>query len=174
MTFHGATYEPECEADDAQISECFLYLFGRAGHCSERRPRLSLSILDKLFWIALRRFWSGWKQALIIVTPETAVRWHRVGFRMYWRLISKVRRPVGRNQTPREVRELIFRMVVENPTWGAPRIHGELLMLGFGARPFLSLIGAFTRTAGSYRVEPHFRSFFVSPESVTILPRLQQ
>ncbi len=52
-------------------------------------------------------------------------------FRMYWRLISRVRRQVGRKQTPREVRELIFRMVAENPTWGAPRIHGELLMLGF-------------------------------------------
>jgi putative transposase len=50
---------------------------------------------------------------------------------MYWRLISRVRRQVGRKQTPREVRELIFRMVAENPTWGAPRIHGELLMLGF-------------------------------------------
>jgi len=96
-----------------------------------RGPRPSLSIFDKLFWIAVRRFWSNWKQALIVVTPETVVRWHRAGFQMYWRLISKVRRQVGRRQTPKEVRELIFRMVAENPTWGAPRIHGELLMLGF-------------------------------------------
>jgi hypothetical protein len=59
------------------------------------------------------------------------VRWHRGGFHLYWKLISKVRRPVGRRQTSKEVQELIFRMVVENPTWGAPRIHGELLMLGF-------------------------------------------
>ncbi len=58
------------------------------------------------------------------------MRWHRGGFRLYWKLISKVRRPVGRRQTSKEVQELIFRMVVENPTWGAPRIHGELLMLG--------------------------------------------
>jgi putative transposase len=50
---------------------------------------------------------------------------------LYWKLISKVRRPIGQGQTPKEVRELIFRMVAENPTWGAPRIHGELLMLGF-------------------------------------------
>jgi putative transposase len=50
---------------------------------------------------------------------------------MYWRLISRARRPVGRKPTPKEVRELIFRMVRENPTWGAPRIHGEPLMLGF-------------------------------------------
>jgi len=59
------------------------------------------------------------------------VRWHRGGFRLYWKLVSRVRRPIGRRQTSKEVRELIFRMVVENPTWGAPRIHGELLMLGF-------------------------------------------
>jgi len=50
---------------------------------------------------------------------------------MYWKLISKVRRQVGRKQTPKEIRELIFQMVAENPTWGAPRIHGELRMLGF-------------------------------------------
>ena len=74
--------------------------------------------------------WSGWKQSLIIVTPET-VRWHRAGFRSYWKLISKVRKATGRKKSPKEVRELIFQMVSENPTWGAPRIHGELLMLGF-------------------------------------------
>jgi transposase InsO family protein len=96
-----------------------------------RDPRPSLSLLDKLFWVAVRRFWSQWKQALIVVSPETVVRWHRTGFRLYWRLISKVRKPNGRRQTPKEVRGLIFRMVRENPTWGAPRIHGELLMLGF-------------------------------------------
>jgi putative transposase len=96
-----------------------------------RRRRPTLSIFDKLVWIAVRRFWSKWKQSLIVVTPETVVRWHRAGFRLYWRVISKVRKPIGRRQTPKEVRELIFRMVTENPTWGAPRIHGELLMLGF-------------------------------------------
>jgi putative transposase len=92
-------------------------------------PRIGL--LDKLFWVAVRRFWSGWKQSLIVVTPETVVRWHRAGFRLYRRMISREGTQVGRRQTSQEVRELIFRMVVENPTWGAPRIHGELLMLGF-------------------------------------------
>ena len=66
-----------------------------------------------------------------MVAPETVVRWHRAGFRVYWKLISKVRTQVGRKQTPKEVRDLIFRMVAENSTWGAPRIHGEILMLGF-------------------------------------------
>src|SRR6266446_744722 len=96
-----------------------------------RHPRPRLDLLDKFFWVTIRRFWSAWQQSLIAVTPETVVRWHRGGFRLYWKLISKVRRPVGRRQTSKEVRELIFRMVVENPTWGAPRIHGELRMLGF-------------------------------------------
>lgn len=93
------------------------------------RPRLNL--LDRLFWVVASRLWSGWKQALIVVTPETVIRWHRAGFRMYWKLISKVRGPIGRRPTPKEVRQLIFQMARENPTWGAPRIHGELLMLGF-------------------------------------------
>jgi len=96
-----------------------------------RHPRPSLGLLDKLFWVIARRVWSGWKQALLVVTPETVVRWNRAGFRMYWRLISRVRRQVGRNRTPKVVRDLIFRIVVENPTWGAPRIPGELLLLGF-------------------------------------------
>jgi hypothetical protein len=58
-----------------------------------RHPRPRLDLLDKLFWVAVRRFWSGWQQSLIAVTPETVVRWHRGGFRLYWKLISKVRGP---------------------------------------------------------------------------------
>jgi len=99
-----------------------------------RRP--SLGIFDKIFWVVARRVWSGWKHSLIIVTPETVVRWHRAGFRLYWRLISKARARVGRMPTSKEVRDLIFRMVAENPTWGAPRIHGELVMLGFDLSDF--------------------------------------
>jgi hypothetical protein len=73
-----------------------------------RRPRPRLALVDKLFWVTVSRFWSGWKEALIVVTPETVVRWHRAGFRMYWRLISRVQVQVGRRQTSKEVRELIF------------------------------------------------------------------
>jgi transposase InsO family protein len=94
-------------------------------------PRPRFGLIDKLFWLFACRWWSQWKQSLILVTPETVVRWHRAGFRMYWSMISKVRNRVGRRRISSEVRDLIFRMVAENPTWGAPRIHGELLMLGF-------------------------------------------
>ena len=95
-----------------------------------RHPRPRLDLFDKLFWVIARQIWSTWKEALIVVTPETVVRWHRAGFRFYWRLISRVRKPAGRRRVSKEVRDLIFRMVTENPSWGAPRIHGELLMLG--------------------------------------------
>jgi hypothetical protein len=94
-----------------------------------RRPKLA--VLDKLFWVLARCFWSDWKKSLFVVAPETVVRWHGAGFRMYWSMISKIRRRVGRRRISREVRDLIFQMVAENPTWGAPRIHGELLMQGF-------------------------------------------
>src|ERR1700741_5281132 len=96
-----------------------------------RRPRPSLSSFDRVFWVVARRVWSGWKQSLLIVTPETVVRWHRAGFLLYLRLVSRITKQPGRRPTRKEVRDLIFRMVAENPTWGAPRIHGELLMLGF-------------------------------------------
>ena len=108
-----------------------LALRQQLGVLKRRHPRPNLGTFDRLFWVVARRVWFGWKQSLIIVTPETVVRWHRAGFRLYWRLISRARRKVGRKPTSKEVRDLIFRMVAENPTWGAPRIHGELLMLCF-------------------------------------------
>jgi putative transposase len=96
-----------------------------------RRPKIKLVLADKMFWVLARRFWSGWKSAVAIVEPETVAHWHRTGFQMYWRWISHFKRRTGRKQISKELRELIFRMTAENPTWGAPRTHGELPMLGF-------------------------------------------
>jgi hypothetical protein len=96
-----------------------------------RHPKPRLGLLDKLFWVALRQLWSDWKKCLYLVAPDTVPCWHRVGFRLYWAMLCKVRRRAGGKKIPREVRDLIFQMVSENPTWGAPRIHGELRMLGF-------------------------------------------
>jgi putative transposase len=76
-----------------------------------KRPRHRLSSVDKLFWVVLRKVWPGWKRSLILVTPETVVRWHRTGFRLYWNWISRARKVVGRKPISREVRDLIFRMV---------------------------------------------------------------
>ena len=95
----------------------------------QRRPRLTAH--DRLFWVLLRRFWSDWRRVLVILHPETVVGRHRAGFKLYWTWISRRRKRCGRKPTPKPLRELIFRMVMENSTWGAPRIHGELKMLGY-------------------------------------------
>lgn len=96
-----------------------------------RNRRPSVPALEKVFWVVIQRLWSGWKRSLIMVSPETVVRWHRAGFRLYWLWLSRHRKRMGRKRTSKELRELIFRMGAENPTWGAPRIHGELRALGF-------------------------------------------
>ena len=92
-----------------------------------KRPRLQDR--DRLFWIALKRFWPGWRNALLIVQPDTVVRWHRAGFRYYWRWKSRPKG--GRQPIDRELRALIRRICRENPTWGAPRIQSELTLLGY-------------------------------------------
>ena len=85
---------------------------------------------DRLFWVVLSRLWSGWREILVIVKPETVIGWHRKGFRRFWTRKSRRGKP-GRPPVSSEFRGLIRRMSRENPLWGAPRIHGELRMLGF-------------------------------------------
>jgi putative transposase len=100
------------------------------GVLKRKKPRPRLQIQDRIFWILLRRLWPAWKNVLVIVKPDTVVAWHRSGFRLFWRLRSRSKR-LGRPMIDAEIRALIRRMVKENPSWGAPRIHGELLKLGF-------------------------------------------
>ena len=95
---------------------------------SRRRPAIQPA--DRLFWIVLRRFWSGWAESLAIVQPDTVVRWHRAGFRIYWNWLSRRGGRSGRPFLPHDVRALIRQMATENH-WGAPRIRGELLRLVF-------------------------------------------
>jgi putative transposase len=94
---------------------------------SGRRPRIGT--VDRWFWVMLRRLWCRWTEVLIFVKPETVVSWHRRGFRRYWNWLSKRGRR-GRPTIQPNLSALIRRMASENPTWGAPRINGELLMLG--------------------------------------------
>src|SRR4051794_22473203 len=96
-----------------------------------RQPRPRLAVHDRLFWVILRRFWHDWRRVLVIGHRDTVVRCNRAGFKLYWKWISRGRARAGRKRTPNALRELIFRMVVENNTWGAPGIHGELRMLGY-------------------------------------------
>ena len=92
------------------------------------KGRAHLTNNDRWFFVQLYRWFPSILQVLTIIRPETLVRWHRAGFRRYWRW--KSHRRGGRPQIDPELRELIRRMSVENPLWGAPRIHGELLKLG--------------------------------------------
>jgi transposase InsO family protein len=94
---------------------------------TSRRP--SLRPTDRLLWVLLSRLLPNWREMLVIVKPETVIGWHRKGFRLYWTWKSRRRRG-GRPPIPCDVRALISRMSRENPLWGAPRIHGELLKLG--------------------------------------------
>src|SRR5438445_9350370 len=91
------------------------------------RPKLRRS--DRLFWIWLARGWAGWKDALVIVAPDTVLRWRRRRFRDYWTKLSG-RPPKGRLPVNAEIKALVAQMAAANPLWGAPRIHGELLTLG--------------------------------------------
>ena len=99
----------------------------------QRPKRPQLGRLDRGLWVLLSRLWPRWRQAVHIVQPATVVAWHRRGWRLYWRwkaaLASRSRRP-GRPRVPQAVQALIRQMCLANPTWSAPRIHGELLKLG--------------------------------------------
>jgi hypothetical protein len=95
----------------------------------QARGRMRLTNLDRLFLVQLYRWFPSILKVLAIVQPETVIRWHRAGFRSYWRWKSRARG--GRPAIEADLRALIRQMRIDNPLWGAPRIHGELLKLGF-------------------------------------------
>ena len=95
---------------------------------AQDRPRPRLSPLDRAFWVALSRLWPRWRESLVVVRPETVIRWHRQRFRRYWRSISTP--GPGRPPISKEIQELIVRMTTEN-SWRARKIQAELMKLGF-------------------------------------------
>jgi transposase len=94
----------------------------------QKRPRLAGR--DRWLWIALSFMWKGWRKALVVVHPDTLVRWQRKRFRRYWASLSKRPRRLGRRSLCPEIRTLIQTLAQANPLWRAPRIHGELQKLG--------------------------------------------
>ena len=102
-----------------------LQILSRPGRSQRRR----LSQADRWLWVWLSRVWYDWRANLVIVKPETVIAWHRRGFRAFWTWRS--RRRIGRPSVPADLRALIRTMSDANLRWGAPRIHGELLKLGF-------------------------------------------
>jgi len=93
-----------------------------------KRPKLHK--WDRIFWVFLSRIWQDWKSALILVKPETVIKWHRQGFKLYWRWKSRTNK-AGRPKISKQIRDLIKQISQENPTWGAPRIQSELKLLGY-------------------------------------------
>jgi putative transposase len=89
----------------------------------QKHPRLRSS--DRAFWVWLSRLWDRWRMPLILVRPETVIRWHRQGFKLYWRWRSRAKRP-GRPRIPSEHIEFIRRMSRDQPTWGEDKINEEL------------------------------------------------
>jgi putative transposase len=106
------------------------------------RPRLRPS--DRVFWAWLSRLWPGWQHALAFVQPRTVIGWQQQRFRDHWRRLSRSRQP-GRPTIAKELRGLIREMSLANPTWGSPRIVGELRKLG---------IDIAKSTVEKYRVRP--------------------
>jgi hypothetical protein len=90
---------------------------------AQKRPRLQST--DRAFWVWLSKLWDGWRTPLILVRPETVIRWHRQGFRLYWRRKSRTRE-IGRPTIPREHIDFIRRMSADNPSWGEDKIFEEL------------------------------------------------
>ncbi len=93
-----------------------------------KKPKIN--DIDRSLWIALKKTWSDWKDSLIIVRPETIIDWQRRRFKKYWREKTCHNKKPGRKPILKEIKNLIFRMAKQND-WGAPKIHSELLMLGF-------------------------------------------
>jgi len=94
---------------------------------SVKRPKLRQR--DRILWVWLSRLWPNWHSCLLIVKPDTVIRWHRDGFRLYWRW--KSRKKPGRPKIDAEIRNLIRHMSLENASWGSPRIQSELALLGY-------------------------------------------
>ena len=107
-----------------------LFLRHQLGIALRRAPpRLRLHGRDRALLVWITRIWPSLLDLSEVVKPETILRWHRSGFKVFWRWKSRHR--AGRPKIDRELRDLIRRMSMENSLWGAARIHGELLMLGF-------------------------------------------
>ncbi|MCP4270364.1 MAG: hypothetical protein GY781_00150 [Gammaproteobacteria bacterium] len=105
---------------------------------------------DRLFWVFLSRIWSGWRNTIMIVQPDTVVCWHKKAFRMYWRCKSQQGKR-GRPSIDPDIKMLVIKMANANPLWGAPKIHGELLKLGIeiSERTVSGLLGRHPRKASS-------------------------
>jgi putative transposase len=122
-----------------------------------KQKRPSLRDRDRRFWLLASRCFSGWRDALLIVQPDTVLRWHRTGWKAYWRWRSRRCKRGGRRHISPELRELIRRMARENPLWGQQRIQGELANLGFNVSP--RTVAKYMRRRWNGQPSPGWRQF---------------
>lgn len=123
---------------------------------TRKQTRPLLEDKDRRFWILMARWFSGWRECLILVKPETVLRWHEQGWRAYWRWKCSKRNP-GRKRIPLGLRRLIRRMAAENPLWGQVRIMGELLKLGYLVSP--RTVRKYMRRSWAGPPSPRWREF---------------
>src|SRR5262245_13993069 len=145
-----------------------LAVFNRKIHRPQLRRR------DRFFWVILSQLCKNWREFLIIVKPETVIKWHRQGFKLYWRWKSKA--PVGRPKIDKEIREPIKRMSLENPLWGTPRIQSELRLLGFDLAEFGTLGWAlpsfWCKRRSGHRISPSQLWIIVSTPRLSSIQRV--
>lgn len=122
----------------------------------QRYPRPPLRDWDRRFWILMARWFAKWRESLVIVQPETVLRWHARGWRAYWRWKSRTQR-AGRKPIALELRQLIRRMAAENPLWGQMRIMAELLKLGYAVSP--RTVRRYMRRPWSGKPSPRWQDF---------------
>ena len=94
-------------------------------------PQVKVKKGNRVFWVMMRKCWTRWRSALLLFKPHTVVEWHRLGFKLFWRLRSRQNNNESARERKREIRRLIIKLAMDNLNWGAPRIHGEMLKLGF-------------------------------------------
>ncbi len=122
-----------------------------------RQPRPRIRDVDRRFWVLACRWFAGWRRSLLIVEPVTVLRWHRRGWRAYWRWRSRRGSKAGRPPIPPELRDLIRRMATENQLWGQRRIQAELARLGF--RVSARSIAKYMRRPWDGEPSPGWRAF---------------
>jgi putative transposase len=129
-----------------------------------RRPQPPLRNADRQFWICASRWFAGWRNSLLIVKPETVLRWHRRGWRAYWSWRSnRQHRRIGRRPIPQDLQALIRQMASENRLWGQKRIQAELARLGF--RVSARTVAKYMRPRHSRGPSPGWREFLKRHES---------
>ncbi len=127
----------------------------------QARPRLHDA--DRRFWVLVCRWFSDWSNCLIVVKPDTVIRWHRKGWKAYWRWRSTRSKKSGRKKTDPELRALIRRMARENPLWGQRRIQAELARIGF--KVCARTVARYMRRPYNGTPSPNWRQFLAQHSS---------